>query len=124
MNDQRRVAEERLKNAVRQFGEVSSDRLRHLIKDVEGDLSSSVRGLSHSVVEGLQDIKTELSVTAAVRRKPLPWLAGAAALGAFAGVVYGQSDPREARPSPKWPLLLAEAGLALLAASRGGGAAD
>lgn len=123
MNDQRRVAEERLKNAIRQFGEVSSDRLRHLIKDVEGDLSSSVLGISHSVVEGLQEIKSELSVAAAVRRRPLPWLAGAVTLGAAAGVAFGRADSGNTRPNPGWALLLAEAGWALLKASRGDGGA-
>jgi hypothetical protein len=118
MNEQRRVAEERLKNAVQRLGDVSTGRLRHLIRGVEGDVSSSVRAMSHSVVGGIQDIKAELSVTSAVRRRPLPWLAGAAVVGATVGVALGRANSHDTRPGPRWQVLLVEAGLMLLKAAR------
>jgi hypothetical protein len=127
MNDQRkvaeerRVAEERLKNAVQRLGAVSSGRLGQLIKGVEDDVSSSVRVISHEVVSGIQDIKAELSVASAVRRRPLPWLAGAAVVGVTVGVALGRAESGDARPASRWHVLLVEAGLALLKAARADG---
>ena len=119
--EERRVADERLKYAVQRLGAVSSDRLRHLINGVESDVSKSVRAISREVVGGIQDIKAELSVASAVRRRPWPWLAGAAVFGAAAGVALGRADSGDTRQGSRWQVLLVEAGLALLKGARSGG---
>ena len=116
MSVRQQSAEERLKAALAQFESVASCQLKHIIGGLESDVSTSIQALSITAIKAIRDVKSELSLAEAIRRRPLNWAAGAAALGALAGAAMGSLETRQDKQLPRWPLVLADAGMALLKA--------
>jgi hypothetical protein len=122
--------EAELRHALLDLTDISVRQLRDLMKDLERDMVSSLQQLSRTAVDGLRDIKQELSVSAAITRRPGPWVAGAAIFGAASAIFFvaGREgrvvthDATHSKPSDRWLFLLAEWGLTLMKASQHRGA--
>ena len=84
-SERRAVADANLQMALTDLTEASARHLRQLVRSVEDDVIASIHSISDAAVDGLQDIKAEISISAAVRRNPIPWVLGAAIAGGVAG---------------------------------------
>ena len=83
--ERRSVADTNLHLALTNLTNVSAHHLRQLVRGIEGDVVASIHSISEAAVDGLRDIKEEVSISAAVRRNPVPWVLGAAIVGGFTG---------------------------------------
>ena len=80
-----RRAQAEFQKALRELTDVSAKHFGGWVRILERDMTSTLRVLSQTAVEGIRDIKQEISVSAAISRHPGPWVAGAAITGALAG---------------------------------------
>ena len=81
-------AQAELEMALKSLSDVSGRQLQIWVKTLERDVVSSVHSISRAAVDGIKELKRELSVSAAISRHPAPWVVGAAVVGAASAVFF------------------------------------